>query len=134
MMRILSLPADFFKAYSSGDLSSRAQYINLLCQQMVTVVLSTAMTSLFSLAYIGQIFVYAPALALPALAVIVSTLLFSLLSAFVQAKVTKKKLAANAKESGMSYALIAGVQKISSPARRSGPSPAGAAPTPMLPR
>lgn len=112
MMRILSLPADFFKAYSSGDLSSRAQYINLLCQQMVTVVLSTAMTSLFSLAYIGQIFVYAPALALPALAVIVSTLLFSLLSAFVQAQVTKKRLAANAKESGMSYALIAGVQKI----------------------
>ena len=69
MMRILSLPADFFKAYSSGDLSSRAQYINLLCQQMVTVVLSTAMTSIFSLAYIGQIFVDAPALALPALAV-----------------------------------------------------------------
>ena len=70
------------------------------------------MTSLFSLAYIGQIFVYAPALALPALAVIVSTLLFSLLSAFVQAQVTKKRLAANAKESGMSYALIAGEQKI----------------------
>lgn len=112
MMRILSLPADFFKAYSSGDLSSRAQYINLLCQQIVTVVLSTGLTSIFSLAYIGQIFAYAPALTLPALAVIFSTLLFSLISAIVQAKVTKRRLAAAAKESGMSYALISGVQKI----------------------
>ena len=112
MMRILSLPADFFKAYSSGDLSSRAQYINLLCQQMVTVcALHRYDVPLLSGLHRSD-FRLRPGTGASALAVIVSTLLFSLLSAFVQAQVTKKKLAANAKESGMSYALIAGVQKI----------------------
>ncbi len=112
MMRILSLPADFFKQYSSGDLSSRAQYINMLCNQMVSALLSTGLTSIFSLVYISQIFVYAPALVVPALLIVLTTLVFSLVSTFVQMRVTKKSLEVSAKENGMSYALITGVQKI----------------------
>ena len=46
MMRILSLPADFFKQYSSGDLASRSQYINMLCNQLVSVLLSAGLTSI----------------------------------------------------------------------------------------
>ncbi len=112
MMRILSLPADFFKQYSSGDLSSRAQYINMLCNQMVSALLSTGLTSIFSLIYISQIFIYAPALVVPALLIVLTTLVFSLVSTFVQMRVTKKSLEVSAKENGMSYALITGVQKI----------------------
>ena len=112
MMRILSLPADFFKEYSSGDLASRAQYLNMFCNEMAAMFLSIGLTSLFSLAYISQIFAYAPALVVPAMLVIVSLLVLSLLTAFIQARVTKKHLASGAKESGLSYALITGVQKI----------------------
>ena len=71
MMRILSLPADFFKEYSSGDLASRAQYLNMFCNEMAAMFLSIGLTSLFSLAYISQIFAYAPALVVPAMLVIV---------------------------------------------------------------
>lgn len=112
MMRVLSLPADFFKNYSSGELSTRSQYINSLCNMIVSTVLSAGLTSLFSLVYISQIFVYAPVLVVPALIVIVATVLFSLISAFVQMRISKKQMELATKESGMSYALISGVQKI----------------------
>lgn len=63
MMRILSLLADFFKDYGAGELSNRTQYMNALCTMIVSAVLTTGLTSVFSLVYITQIFVYAPALA-----------------------------------------------------------------------
>lgn len=68
MMRILSLPPDCFKTCGSGGLSSKAEYVNTLCDMLVSTVLSTALTSLFSLLYLPQIAAYAPGLALPALA------------------------------------------------------------------
>ena len=112
MMRVLSLPADFFKKYASGDLSSRAQYIQSLCNMLISTVLTTGLTSLFSLMYISQIFAYAPALVVPALGIILATIIFSLITTFAQMKYTKKKMELSAQESGMSYAMITGVQKI----------------------
>ena len=112
MMRVLSLPADFFKKYSAGDLSSRAQYIQSLCSMLVSCAMNTGLTSIFSLMYITQIFEYAPALVIPALGVIFATILFSLVTTFYQMKYTKKQMELSAEESGMSYAMITGIQKI----------------------
>ena len=112
MMRVLSLPADFFKKYSAGELSSRAQYIQSLCSMLISTVLTTGLTSLFSLMYISQIFAYAPSLVVPALGIIFATIAFSLITTFTQMKYTKKKMELSAQESGMSYAMITGVQKI----------------------
>ena len=112
MMRVLSLPADFFKQYSAGELSSRAQYIQSLCSMLVSTVLNTGLTSVFSLIYISQIFKYAPVLVIPALLIILATILFSLITTFYQMKYSKKQMEIAAEESGMSYALITGVQKI----------------------
>ena len=112
MMRILSLPSDFFKKYSSGDLFSRWQQMNTLCDLLVSSVLTAGLTSVFSLVYISQIFVYAPALVIPALCVIGATILLSIISAFMQMRVSEKKMELASKESGMSYALISGMQKV----------------------
>lgn len=112
MMRIMSLPADFFKGYGSGDLSSRAAHISSLCNMLVSAVLTTGLTSAFSLIYISQIFIYAPVLVAPAIAVILATVAFSLISSFAQMRISKKQMELSAKESGMSYALISGIQKI----------------------
>lgn len=112
MMRVLSLPADFFKQYSSGELSSRAQYIGSLCQMLVQAILSTGLTAVFSLVYIVQIFNYAPALVIPALTIIAVTVLFSVLSMLLQMKISKNQMELGAKESGMTYAMISGIQKI----------------------
>lgn len=112
MMRIMSLPADFFKGYGSSDLSSRAAHISSLCNMLVSAVLTTGLTSVFSLIYISQIFIYAPVLVVPAIAVILATVAFSLISSFAQMRISKKQMELSAKESGMSYALISGIQKI----------------------
>ena len=112
MMRILSLPADFFKQWSSGELASRAQQIQSLCQMLVSAVLNTGLTSLFSLMYITQIFAFAPALVVPALVIILVTLVFSICTTLYQTKITRRQMELSAQESGMSYALITGIQKI----------------------
>ena len=112
MMRVLSLPAKFFKDYSAGELSSRTQTINALCEMLVTNVLQTGLTSLFSLIYISQIFAYAPALVLPAVLVIVATVLFSLLAALMQMKISIRQMKLSSEESGITFALLSGIQKI----------------------
>lgn len=112
MMRILSLPADFFKHYSAGELSNRAQYVTGLCSQLANMALSTGLTSLFSLIYVAQIFVYAPALVVPALLITILTLLVSVVQVFAQMRVNRQWMEFASKESGMSYQLISGIQKI----------------------
>ena len=112
MMRIMSLPADFFRSYSAGELANRVSQIGVLCRMLVSTVLSTGFTSLFSLIYISQIFAYAPALVTPALVVILATVVLSLLSSLIQMKVSARQMELSGKESGMTYALISGIQKI----------------------
>ena len=112
MMRILSLPASFFKQFSAGELSNRAQYINGLCTEMTEMALTTGLTSIFSLVYIAQIFVYAPALVVPSLLVTLLTLLITVAQILLQIRVTRQQMELASQVSGMSYQLISGVQKI----------------------
>ena len=112
MMRIMSLPADFFKQYSSGELSSRASQVGALCKMLASTVLSTGLTSVFSLIYISQIFAYAPMLVVPALLIILVTVVFSVVSSLVQMKLSTRLMELSGKESGMTYSLITGIQKI----------------------
>ena len=112
MMRLMSLPAHFFRKYSAGELSSRSQSVNQLCTILVSIVMSSCLTSVTSLVYITQIFSYTPVLVVPSILIIVATVVFSTVSTFVQVKINKKMMEQEAKESGMSYAMITGVQKI----------------------
>lgn len=112
MMRVMSLPADFFKQYSSGELSNRVSQVNVLCKMLASTVLTTGLSSVFSLIYISQIFVYAPTLVVPALIIIIVTVVFSLVSSFVQMKLSERRMELAGKENGMTYALFTGIQKI----------------------
>lgn len=112
MMRILSLPADFFKKYSAGELSSRAGNISTLCSMLVSLIFSTGFTAVFSMVYLTQILAYAPVLVVPALIILLVTVLFSAVSMLMQMRISEKQMENGAKESGMAYSLILGVQKI----------------------
>ena len=112
MMRVLSLPAKVFKKYSAGDLSGRIQYLDNVCSALVSSVFTTGLTALFSLIYIFQIRRYAPSLTLPAAVIIIVTLVISLTAALLQYALSKRETVLAAKESGMSFSLISGVQKI----------------------
>lgn len=112
MMRLLSMPAAFFKTGAAGELASRLGYVNSLCMLLVEAVLSCGLTSLFSLAYVGQMARYSAALAGPGMLVIVLTVAVWALTLAAQIKVVRDQMTATAAESGVTYALISGVQKI----------------------
>lgn len=112
MMRLISLPTDFFRRYASGELSQRVQYINVLCTTLADGILSTGLTALVSLIFVGQIFSFAPELVWPAAIAVLAMLLLSIFTMIVQMNVTRMKLEYKAKESGVLYAFLTGIQKI----------------------
>lgn len=112
MMRLLLLPASFFKGDAAGELSSRVGQINQLCSILVNVVLSAGLTGVFSLVYIAQMAQYGPSVTLPGMLVILSTVAVSAVTLVAQIRLSERKMEAQAAESGVTYALIGGVQKI----------------------
>ena len=112
MMRIMNLPANFFRQYSSGELSSRSGAVNQLCTLLLGSVFSTGLTSLASLLYITQIFKYAPALVTPSIIIILAGLAVSVTASVMQIRISRQIMELGAKTSGISFALISGVQKV----------------------
>ena len=112
MMRIMNLPANFFRKYSSGELSSRSGAVNQLCNLLLGSVFSTGLTSLASLLYITQIFKYAPALVMPSIIIILAGLAVSATASVMQMRISRQIMELGAKSSGISFALISGVQKV----------------------
>ena len=112
MMRILSLPVSFFRGFSSGELASRASSVSSLCSMILNNIFSVGLSSLMSLLYISQIFSFAPSLVWPSILIILSTVILSAAASLVQIGITRKQMKLAAEESGMSYAILNGVQKI----------------------
>ncbi len=112
MMRLMSLPAAFYRKYSPGELRNRSASVGQLCTAMLSMVLSTSLSSLTSLLYITQIFSFTPALVVPSLIIVMVTMGFSVISTLMQIRINRKQMDLAAKESGLSYSLITGVEKI----------------------
>ena len=112
MMRVLSLPAGFFRQYSPGELKKRVMSVSQLCAVLLGMVMMSGLSSVASLMYVTQIFQFASVLVIPSLLIILTTVVFSAAATFVQISVNRKQMDLAAKESGMSYAMISGVQKI----------------------
>ena len=112
MMRILSLPVSFFRKYSSGELSGRAGSVSSLCNMLISGILSTGLTSLVSLLYVAQIFAFAPALVWPSLLIILGTVTVSVAASILQIGISRERMTLGAKEQGMSFAVMNGIQKI----------------------
>ncbi len=112
MMRLLSLPLSFFRKYSSGELSSRTSAVSTLCNMLISNVFSIGLSSLLSLLYITQIFGFTPYLVVPSIAIILVTVISSLVTSLLQIRISREKMKLSAKEYGMSYAMISGIRKI----------------------
>ena len=112
MMRLLSLPASFFKEYAAGNLSTRLASIGAIASMLESTVLSAGLTSVFSLAYIAQIFAITPALALPAFLIILANVAVGVATTLLQMRIARQRLEASAQLGGWQYALIGGMQKI----------------------
>ena len=112
MARLMSLPTPFFRRFSAGELASRSGAVGKLCTLLLGGVFSTGVTAIISLLYINQVFSYAPALGFPALAVNLVMAAVTVLTGFLKMKEAREYMKGAAEESGISYAIISGIQKI----------------------
>ena len=112
MARLINLPVGFFQDWASGDLARRAEGLNMLCQTGAQTVFDVGMTALMSLIYARQILQFAPALVGPALGAVAALLILSVATMRVQSKVIERGMHLKAKEQGLLYALITGIQKL----------------------
>ena len=112
MMRILTLPSSFFTKYSSGDLANRVSNMSILVYEILNMVMTYFTTALFSFIYIFQIRSFAPALAAPAFAVAALQMITIIVVLVIRSRINMTQMELAAKESGLSYSLISGVEKI----------------------
>jgi ABC-type bacteriocin/lantibiotic exporter with double-glycine peptidase domain len=112
MSRTLSLPAEFFKQYNAGELSSRVSAIHQLCDSLISALLSTGLTALFSFVYLAQIVGFAPSLALPAMLIILTQLAFTVFSSLSKLNILRHKLNLSARLNGLTFSIFSGIQKI----------------------
>jgi len=112
MSRLLSLPAVFFKEYNAGELSSRLDAVNQLCQMLSNSILSTGLTTLFSFVYVFQMLSFAPALVGPALLVVLVQLVVTVVTSLIQIRLNRRRMKLGAKLNGITFSTFSGIQKI----------------------
>lgn len=110
--RIMGIPVDFFKKYSAGDMAKRVMSMEQLCSIFGSVLLGTGLTAVISLVYVGQIFMLAPSLTVPALAAIGLQLAVGMAGILFKTRVARRQLQAEAKLDGVVFSLFSGIQKI----------------------
>ena len=112
MMRILTLPSSFFTKYTSGDLANRVNNMSILIYEILNMVMTCFTTALFSFIYIFQIRSFAPALAAPAFIVATLQMITLIAALVIRSRINMTQMELAAKESGLSYSLITGIEKI----------------------
>ena len=112
MMRVLSLPASFFKKHNTGELGVRFSNVNVLAGLILNGMFTTLISLIMSLAYLTQLISFAPSLILPVIAILFVSTTFTITMSFIQKGFNQKYFELNAKEAGVTYEMINGIQKI----------------------
>lgn len=112
MMRILSLPTDFFRKYGAGELSSKVQSVSELCEAFSDTVISSGITIVLTVLYFAWIAIFVPQLIVQTVITTLSAVVFSLLTMPVQSEIKQKEDLLASDEHGISYSLISGISKI----------------------
>ena len=112
MMRVLNLPAAFFKKYNTGELTARFSSVNSLASMIINGIFTTLVSVVMSLAYLFQLAGFASTLVPIVVAILFATTAFSVAIALIQKKYTRQTLELSSKESGVTYEMINGIQKI----------------------
>ncbi len=112
MMRLLSLPANFFRDKETGELSSRLSCIQTIASVLQSTVFSSGLTSVFSLVYVFQIAAFAPSLVAPSLVVLLASTTLSIVVCLVQQARSKELLQLSGTLGAWEFSLISGIQKI----------------------
>ena len=112
MIKLLHLPPSFFKKYNTGELATRFSSVMSLAQIILNGAFVTIVSAIMSVAYLFQLGSFAPQLILPVIVILLVNTSYTIFMAFYQKKITSEQLALSSKESGVTYEMINGIQKI----------------------
>lgn len=112
MMKLLHLPPSFFKKYNTGELTMRFTSVNSLAQILISSGFTTIIAAITAIAYLFQLGTFAAVLIPPVVIVLLVNSAYTIFMSFYQKKVTTNQLRASSKESGVTYEMINGIQKI----------------------
>ena len=112
MSRLIHLPPRFFQRKSSGGLAECINYLERISVIIADAILGPGITAVFSLGYVVQIWLLAPALALPAFVTLIVQALIIIFSIKQRARLFREEFAANMEVKGITYSAISGIQRI----------------------
>ena len=112
MARTFLLKAGFFMKYASGELNERIMSIGKLCNQANNLLVSTALSALFSVVYVFQMQHYAPELVATGMTVIALQFVLMCTLFWFQRRRDKKIITTYTKLSALMFDQLNGIQKI----------------------
>lgn len=113
MDRLLKLPVNFFKNYSSGDLAARTMTITTIRKKIFNIVLACFMNFIFSFVYLIQSFRFCPYFAKWGILFCIFPILISTVICFITYKWEKMLIDCQGKIQGMLLQFLNSVEKIS---------------------
>lgn len=110
--RVVSAPAQFFRAFSSGDLALRMGSVNTVQRSITGSTIATFVTSLFLLANIVLMLAYSPTLTLAASGIVLLVIAISTLIGLARLKLGPRIEALDGSLNALTYELFAGIAKL----------------------
>lgn len=112
MDRLLKLPVDFFKGFSSGDLAARTMTISEIRKAIFDIVLSVFMNFIFSFVYLIQCFRFSGYFAKWSILFCIFPILISAVFCWLTYKWEKMLIDCQGKIQGMLLQFLNGIEKI----------------------
>lgn len=110
--RLLRLPAEFFRRYTVGDLTLRADAVNQMRDTIGGAVLNTLLSSVFSVVSFGLLIYYSWKLAAVALVVVIVQILVTVLASLMMVTLNRQALATEGRLQSLSLQTIAAIGKL----------------------
>jgi NHLM bacteriocin system ABC transporter ATP-binding protein len=110
--RVISAPARFFRAFSSGDLALRMASVNTVQRMITGSTIATFISSLFLVANLGLMVTYSPALTLAASGIVLLVIAASTTLGLMRLKFGPRIEALDGRLSAMTYEVFAGISKL----------------------
>lgn len=110
--RLLTLPAPFFRDYSSGDLADRANGVNTIREALSNTAIQAVINCVFSLSSLLLLFWYSARLAFIALGIVLVMLGLSLLLTRLQLPLQREMIRRSGLIEGLVFQLLTGLAKL----------------------
>lgn len=110
--RVFNMPESFFRGYDCADLAQRVMSLATIFQTAVQVLLTTGLTALFSLMYLGRMFSYSATLSGFSLLMLALTMLLIGLLGWRQTRYEARLLDLDGVISSRLYQLLSGIDKL----------------------